>query len=117
MCAESSRAVVIFSVDIVGDRAPDGDEASAGSDRKKPTFREEHFNDVRQADAALAAEYAGGFIESQEAVEAPAIYKFTSSIEARVAVTASQAMGKQGSGCCGLKNVCYLIVPCRPVDV
>jgi hypothetical protein len=31
-----------FSVDVVGDRSPDGDEARAGSDRKEPSFREEH---------------------------------------------------------------------------
>src|SRR5271156_3336397 len=114
---ESSGAVVILSMDVIGDRSADGDEASAGSDRKEPSFREKHIDDVGEADSAFAAQHAGGFIEGQQAVQSPAIEEFTPCVETGVAVTASQTVGKQAAGSGTLKNVGYLIAPCGPMDV
>ncbi len=115
--AEGSRTVVILSMEVVGDRATDGDEASAGRDCKEPSLREKHIDDVREADAAFAAEHARGFIEGQEAVESPAIDEFASGVETGVAVTASETIGKQGARRGSLKDLRQLIVPCRFVDV
>lgn len=115
--AEGSRTVVILSMDIVGDRASDRDEAGAGSDWKEPSLREKHIDDVREADTAFAAKYAGRFVEGQEAIEAPAVDEFAPGVETGVAVTASEAIGKQGARHGGLKDLRQLIVPCRFVDV
>src|SRR5229473_4561013 len=58
MSAEGSSAVMVLTVDVVGDGSADGDEARAGRDGKEPSFREEYAEDVGEADAAFAAEHA-----------------------------------------------------------
>jgi hypothetical protein len=73
MGAEGSSAVVILAVDIVSDRATDGDETSSGRDRKEPSFGKENIDDFGKANPAFATECPRGFVETQEAVETPAI--------------------------------------------
>ena len=72
---------------------------------------------VGKADAAFAAQHAGRFVETEDAVEAAAVDQFAAGVEARVAVTASEAIGKQGTGRGSFENFRHLIVPCRFVDV
>ncbi len=96
---------------------PDGDEASAGRDRKEPSFREEYIDDVGEADAAFAAEHAGGFVETENAVEAAAVNQFASGVETGVAVTAAEAIGEQGARRGSSENFRHLVIPRRPVDV
>src|ERR1035438_2570111 len=108
--AESPRTVVVLAVDVVSDSPADSDKASAGRDGKEPPFREEYIDDVGEAHAAFAAQHPRGFIETQEAVEAPAVDQFATGVETRIAVAASQAIGKQGARCGSLENVRHLVV-------
>ena len=44
--AKRSGAVMVLSMDIVGDGAADGDELGAGSDWKKPAFGKKYLDDI-----------------------------------------------------------------------
>ena len=81
-------------MDVVGNGSSDGDEASAGRDWKEPSFREEYVDDVGEADTAFAADHASGFVETKNAVESATVDQFPSGVEARVAVTAAEAIGE-----------------------
>ena len=89
MRAEGSGAVMVLSMNIVGDRSADGDEARAGSDRKKPSLRKKHIDDIGEGDAAFAAKHSGRFVEAENAVEAAAIDQLATSVEAGIAVAAA----------------------------
>jgi hypothetical protein len=94
MSAESSSAVMVLTVDVVGNGSSDGDEASAGRDWKEPSSREEYVDDVGEADAAFAADHASGFVETKNAVKSATVNQLSSSVEARVAVAAAEAIGE-----------------------
>ena len=115
--AESSSAVMVLTVDVVGDGSADGDEAGAGRDGKKPSFRKKYVDDVGEADAAFAAQHASRFVETEDAVQSAAVDQFAAGVETRVAVAAAEAVGKQGAGRGGSENFRHLVVPCRLVDV
>lgn len=93
--AERSGAVMVLSMDIVGDGAADSDELSAGSNWQKPAFGEKYPDKVGEGDTALAAEDASGVIESEDAIQTAAIDERAIRVEARVAVTASQTVWKK----------------------
>jgi hypothetical protein len=92
--AKGSAAVMVLTVHVVGDGSADSDEAGAGRDRKEPSFREKHVDDVGEADAAFAADHAGGFVETENAVKSATVNQFSSGVETRVAVTAAEAIGE-----------------------
>ena len=114
---ESSSTMMVLTVDVVGDGSADSDEASAGRDRKEPSFREKYVENVGEADAAFAAEHASRFVESEDAVKAAAVDQFSAGVETRVAIAAAEAIGEQGPGRGSFENVRYLVVPRRPVNV
>src|SRR6266446_3827829 len=113
---EGSGAVMVLTVDVIGDSPADGDEARAGRNGKEPSFREEYVEDVREADAALASDHASRFVETENAVEAAAVDQCAPVVETRVAVTAAEAVGEQGAGRGSFKNFRHLVVPCRFMD-
>ncbi len=115
--AEGPSTVMVLTVDVVGDCAANGDEACAGRDRKEPSFREKYVDDVGEADAAFAAKHASRFVESEDAVKAPAVDQFSAGVETRVAIAASKAIGEQRSGRGSSENFRHLVVPRRLVDV
>ena len=115
--AEGPGTVMVLTVDVVGDGSADGDEARAGRDRKKPSFREKYVDDVGEADAAFAAQHASRFVESEDAVKAAAIDQFAAGVETRVAIAAAQTIGEQGAGRGSSENFRHLVVPRRLVDV
>src|SRR5665811_924838 len=115
--AEGSSAVMVLTMNVVGDGSADSDKAGSGRDGKKPSFREEYVEDVREADAAFATEHASGFIETEDAVETAAVDQFAAGVETRVAVTAAEAIGEQGARRGSFENLRHLVVPRRFVDV
>ena len=117
MSPEGSSAVMVLTVDVVGNRSAHRNEASAGRDGKKPSLRKEYVDDVGEADAALAAEQARGFVETEDAVETAAVDQSAAGVETRVAVAATEAIREQGSGRGSLENPRDLVVPSRLVDV
>jgi hypothetical protein len=108
---------MVLTVDVVCDGAAHSYEAGAWSDGEKPPFREEYVENIGESDATLAANHPRRLVESENAVEAMTVDKVATSVETRIAVTASQAKWKQGAGFSGLKNLRQLVVPSRPVQV
>ncbi len=102
--SEGSGTVMVLAVYIIGDGSADGDESRARSDRKKPAFGQKYVNDVRESDAAFAAQHARRFIETENAIQAPAVDKCSAGIETGVAVAATKTVGKQGAGRCGMRE-------------
>jgi hypothetical protein len=96
--AEGSSAVMVLTVNVVGNGSADGDEAGAGRDGKEPSFTEEYADDVGKADAAFAADHASGFVETEDAVESATVNQLSSGVETRVAVAAAEAIGQQRAG-------------------
>jgi hypothetical protein len=64
--------------------------------RNHPLGRK-YIDDVGKADAAFAAQHAGGFVETENAVETAAVDQFAVGVETRVAVTAAQAIREAAS--------------------
>jgi len=96
--AEGSSAVMVLTVNVVGNSTADGDEASAGRNGKKPSSREEYVDDVGETDAAFAADHASGFVETEDAIESATVNQFSSGVETRVAIAAAEAIGQQRAG-------------------
>ena len=115
--SEGSRTVMVLAVDVVGNGSADGNEARAGRDGKEPSLRKEYVENIGEADAAFAAEYARRFVETENAVETATVDQFAAGVETRIAVTAAEAMGEQRAGRGGLENFRHLVVPRRLVDV
>ena len=114
---EGSSAVMVLTVDVVGNRSANGNEASARRDGKEPSLGKKYVDNIGEADAAFAAEHASGFVETEDAVETAAVDQFAAGVETRVAVAAAEAIREQGSGRGRLENFRDLVVPCRLVDV
>ena len=93
--AESSSAVMVLAVDVVGDGPANSNEASARRDGKKPSSRKKYIENVGQADTTFAANHARRFVETENAVEASAVDQFAAGVETRITVTTSETMGEQ----------------------
>ena len=117
MSAEASRAVMVFAMNVVGDCSANGNEARAGRDGKEPSLRQKHIDDVREADAAFAAQHPSEFVESENAVEAAAVDQFAAGVETGIAIAASKAIREQGIRRGSFENLRQLIVPSRFVDM
>ena len=72
--AEGAVAVVVLAVDVTGHAGPDRDELGAGRDRREPAARQEHRQNVGEAQSCLAVEPAGVAVEPQDAIGPRALH-------------------------------------------
>jgi acetaldehyde dehydrogenase (acetylating) len=114
--AKGSGTMMVLSVDIVGDRSADGHEASARSNRKKPSPREEHIDDVGKTDAAFGSKEAARLVETKKSIEALAVNEASAGIQAGIPIAAAEPIRKQRIRCGGLKDLGHLIIPRRFVN-
>ncbi len=98
VAGEGAGAVVVFAVDVVGDRAADGDEAGAGGHGEKPTRRNAEAEDRVEAAPGLAVEAAGGGVERNPAVEPAGHQQAPAVVEAGVAIAPAESVGEDRGG-------------------
>jgi hypothetical protein len=84
--------VVIFAMNVVGDRAPHRDKLGARSHRQKPAARNHDLENIGQGNAGFAAEQAGLLIERDETVEMADIERYAVLVETAIAITAPIGM-------------------------
>src|SRR6516162_8001784 len=109
--AKGAGTVMVLTMDVVCDRAADGDEAGAGSHGHKPAFGEEGLDDIRQAHAAFAANHSRRFVETQNTVQTMAVDEVAARVEAGITVAAPDTKGQQGAGSGRGENFRDLVVP------
>ena len=109
--------MMVLTMDIIGDRSADGNEAGAGSDRKKPSPRKKYVKNVGEGDSAFAAQNAAGVVETENAIKAAAVDQFTAGVEAGIPIAAAKAVGKQRIRRGSSENFRHLIIPCRSMNV
>ncbi len=90
--------MVIFAVDVGGDRSAERDEAGAWRDRRKKTARQKDVDQLGDSDAGLASQEPGGGVEGEHAVKPRQIDDAILIVERRVAVGPARAARNQRSG-------------------
>jgi hypothetical protein len=96
---------MVLTMNVIRNGPTNGDETSAGCDRKKPSLREKYVDNIGKAYTALAAHYARRFVKGKDAVESATIDQFAAAVETRIAVAAAEAIRKQRAGCGGFENL------------
>jgi hypothetical protein len=97
MSAKGSRSVMILSVDVVRDSAAHSYKLCTGRNWKKPSPRNKHLKNRRQAHATFRDEYASRWIKAKEVRERGRINKSVAVIDAAIAVAPAQTKRQNGS--------------------
>ena len=95
MAAEGAGSVMVLAMDIVGERAADGDEAGAGRDRRKPAGRHGELQQAVEQQAGPAGQQAGFAIEEQDFVHSARVDQRAALVQAGIAVGAAIAVGER----------------------
>src|ERR1700691_4101638 len=115
--SESSGAVMVLAVNIVGNSPANGNEAGSWRDGQKPSFRKKHVDNVVKAHARFAAQHATGRVKTKNAVKSPAVDQFASCAETGITVTPPLPIREQRTRRGTPENLRYLIVPRGLVNV
>ena len=83
--------MVVLAVNIVGNRAAEGDILRPGRDRKKEAARHREVKNLRKGDAGLGGEDAGCGIERQQPVHAGCYQQIAAFEQADIAIAAAHA--------------------------
>src|SRR5262249_50401093 len=97
MAADRPGAFVIFSVDIVGNGAAEGDELGPGADREEPAARHAHTQQCIERQTCLGAYYPRTPIGGQEMVDPCHVEQIPTAVEPYVPVRATQAAAQHGA--------------------
>src|SRR6202012_2432643 len=92
MMTEAAGAMVVFPMDVVCDRAADGDVASAGGDGQEPSLRHNQVENLSKKHARLASQDAGSCVKRNEAVGAASMQQHTTVVQAAVSIAATIAI-------------------------
>src|SRR5438105_14051429 len=92
MTSESTYAVVILAVDVVGDCSPHRYKLRSGHDRQEPAFRQKDADDFPEEHSCFASERAAERIEIDEPVQAIGCKDYAVGLETTVAIAATLAM-------------------------
>jgi hypothetical protein len=109
--------MMIFAMDIIGDRPADGDEAGSGRNGEKPAPRKKYVDNIGETDSTFAAHHAAGLLKPENSIQPATIDQLAAVIQTGVAVTAAKAVGQERSGCGIRQNFRYLVVPRRPMNM
>ena len=97
MATKGSGAVVVLAVNVVSDRAAESHKFSSWSNWKKPSLRNEHLKNSRQAHAALRFQDPSCRIEAQEVVEREGVDDRVAVVEAAIAVAPAKSVREDRS--------------------
>jgi hypothetical protein len=84
--------MVVFAVDIIGNRAADGYKFRSRSDWQKPSVRDNQPQYFIQADSRLAAEQPSLHIKLQNVIQRPREQQRIFVIETTIAVATAQSI-------------------------
>src|SRR5262249_44246360 len=96
--SKGASAVMVLSVNVIGDRAADRHELGARRYRKKPPPRHDELEQVSKSQAALAADPSLLEIGGDEAVQAGAAPQVAAIVQAAIAIAAALSVGKERRG-------------------
>ena len=97
MAADGAFNVVIFSVNVIGNRARQGDNLRPRRGRQKPSARHRDQQNLAKGNSRLAHNRAVLGVKVQDAVKAANIHQRSAVVQAGVAITAPQSIGQQWS--------------------
>lgn len=109
--AKGPCAVMVLAVNVVRDCAAHSDETCSRGDGEKPPFGKQHIDKIAESDATLTANHTRGFVEIQNAVEAPTLDQAAACVKARIPVTSAPAKGKQAARLSGIEDLGNLVIP------
>ena len=96
VAAERSRAVVVLAVDVVRDRTAERDELGARADRQEPTARNDHREQLLEAEPRLGAQDPSLRIEVDQSRELAGVDQHPAVVQAAIAVAAAEPVGEGG---------------------
>ena len=95
--SKSSRSVVIFAVDVIGDCSTKRDELRARSHRQEPSFRNEYLQNSGKAHTALGSQDPRLRIKSDEVRQPRGFNDRVVVVDAAIPVAPSKSEGKYGA--------------------
>ncbi len=98
MGAERAVDVMALAVDVAGDRAADGDEARAGRHGHEPTLRDDHPQQLVEADAGVDRDRARVGVEPDRIVARLEADHRAAAVLRRVAVRTPEAASDGAAG-------------------
>jgi hypothetical protein len=73
VCPERAVDVVVFAVDVAGDRAPQGDESRSWRNWQEIALRYDELEELVERYARTCADFAPLLVEIEDRAQAPAV--------------------------------------------
>ncbi|MCY1379043.1 hypothetical protein D9M69_667270 [compost metagenome] len=96
MVAESTAGVMVLAVNVISERAADGDKCGAWRHRKKEPMRNGTGQNVAERNARLAGHHAGAGIEGENPRMSTVVDQHAQIVVATVAIAATVTERQEG---------------------